>query len=263
MKIPYVIDNQTHRLVDVLSELLAGHAGKSLDVATAYFTVGAFGMLKDGLGTLGNVRMLLGAEPRSAEQIGLRPDARALAARIRGDIEREPFSEATLRLIEDLIRFLRKDKVAVRLYEEGFLHAKCYLFCNYSPALGWDRFQPVAGIVGSSNFTAPGLTTNKEFNLTHKARLERDEVLDDLQTPPTSMHAPLSREERYDFEERRRLKSSVGARAIAELDEWFERQWAASRESCTMLFSTTSRCWEKSGSGCGTSSPRRMPSSRR
>ena len=63
MKIPYVIDNQTHRLVDVLGRLLAGHAGKSLDVATAYFTAGAFGMLKDGLGTLGNFRMLLGAEP--------------------------------------------------------------------------------------------------------------------------------------------------------------------------------------------------------
>ena len=230
MKIPYVIDNQTHRLADVLSELLAGHAGKSLDVATAYFTAGAFGMLGDGLGTLGNFRMLLGAEPRSAEQIGLRPDARALAARIRGDLEREPFSEATLRLIEDLVRFLRKDKVAVRLYEEGFLHAKCYLFYNDSPALGWDRFQPIAGIVGSSNFTAPGLTTNKELNLTHKARLERDEVLDDLQTPPTSMDAPLSREQRYDFEERQRLKSTVGARAIAELDEWFERQWAASRD---------------------------------
>jgi len=85
-------------LADVLRELLAGHEGKSLDVATAYFTAGAFGMLKDGLGTLGNFRMLLGAEPRSAEQIGLRPDARALAARIRGDLEREPFSEATLRL---------------------------------------------------------------------------------------------------------------------------------------------------------------------
>jgi len=28
MKIPYVIDNQTHRLADVLNELLAGHAGK-------------------------------------------------------------------------------------------------------------------------------------------------------------------------------------------------------------------------------------------
>ena len=80
MKIPYVIDNQTYRLVDVLRELLAGHAGKSLDVATAYFTVAAFDMLKDGLGTLGNFRLLLGAEPHTGEQIGLRPDARVLAA---------------------------------------------------------------------------------------------------------------------------------------------------------------------------------------
>jgi len=96
MKIPYVIDNQRYRLADVLRELLAGHAGKSLDVATAYFTVGAFGMLREGLGTLGNFRMLLGADPRSAEQIGLRPEACALAARICGDIEREPFSEVTL-----------------------------------------------------------------------------------------------------------------------------------------------------------------------
>ena len=102
MKIPYVIDNQTHRLADVLRELLAGHSRKSLDIATAYFTVAAFGMLRDGLAALGNFRLLLGAEPHSGEQIGLRPDARAFAARLRGDLEREPFSEATLRLIEDL-----------------------------------------------------------------------------------------------------------------------------------------------------------------
>jgi hypothetical protein len=52
-----------------------------------------------------------------------------------------------LRVVEDFIRFLRRDRVGVRLYEEGFLHAKCYLFYNDSPAYGWDRFQPVAGIV--------------------------------------------------------------------------------------------------------------------
>ena len=45
MKVPYVIDNQSHRLADVLRELLAGHSRKSLDMATAYFTVAAFGML--------------------------------------------------------------------------------------------------------------------------------------------------------------------------------------------------------------------------
>lgn len=39
MHIVYVIDNETHRLADVLNEVLAGHAGCSRDVATAYFTV--------------------------------------------------------------------------------------------------------------------------------------------------------------------------------------------------------------------------------
>jgi len=37
MNIPYVIDNQTHRLADVLNDLLADHADRSVDVATAYF----------------------------------------------------------------------------------------------------------------------------------------------------------------------------------------------------------------------------------
>ena len=40
----------------------------------------------------------------------------------------EPFTPETLRLVENLIAFLRADKVQVRLYDNGFLHAKCYLF---------------------------------------------------------------------------------------------------------------------------------------
>jgi len=230
LSIPYVIDNQTARLVDVLRALLGGHAGRSLDIASAYFTVSAFGMLADGLEQLGNFRLLLGAQPAGAEQIGLRPERGALRALLRGDLEREPFSEATLRLVERCIRFLRRERVAVRLYDAGFLHAKCYLFYNDAPARGWERFQPIAGIVGSSNFTAPGLTSNRELNLTHKARLSDDEVRDDLETAPVSTAAPLPRAQRADFEERRRLKSTIGARAIAELDAWFERQWQDGRD---------------------------------
>ena len=37
MRIPYVIDNQTHRLADVLNSLLSDDEGKRLDIATAYF----------------------------------------------------------------------------------------------------------------------------------------------------------------------------------------------------------------------------------
>lgn len=62
MKLPYVIDNQTYTLVDILKGLLTEHKGRSLDVATAYFTVGGFGLVKEGLMDLGNFRLLLGAE---------------------------------------------------------------------------------------------------------------------------------------------------------------------------------------------------------
>jgi len=75
MKLPYVIDNQTHVLTDILKGLLTEHKGRSLDVATAYFTVGGFGLIQEGLAALGNFRLLLGAEPTSGEQLGLRPDA--------------------------------------------------------------------------------------------------------------------------------------------------------------------------------------------
>lgn len=34
MKLPYVIDNQTHVLAEILKALLTEHKGRSLDVAT-------------------------------------------------------------------------------------------------------------------------------------------------------------------------------------------------------------------------------------
>jgi len=58
MKLPYVIDNQTHLLADILCGLLAEHKGRSLDAATVYFTVGGFGLVKEGLLSLGNFRSL-------------------------------------------------------------------------------------------------------------------------------------------------------------------------------------------------------------
>lgn len=72
MRIPYVIDNQSFRLADILSGLLHDHRAQSLDIATAYFTVGGFGLVRDGLSGLGNLRLLLGQEPATGEQVGLR-----------------------------------------------------------------------------------------------------------------------------------------------------------------------------------------------
>jgi hypothetical protein len=128
MTIPFVIDNQQHRMADALNELLAQTIGKPLDIASAYFAISGYRLVKDGLHQVGAFRLILGAEPHAGSDLGLRPNAEALKKRLQGDLEAEAFTEATLKLIEELIAFLRADKVEVRLYDHGFLHAKAYLF---------------------------------------------------------------------------------------------------------------------------------------
>ena len=225
-RIPYVIDNQTHRLADVLNAILEEHGGRSLDVATAYFNTQGFRLLQDGLLGLTSFRLLLGDEPTTGTDVGLRPRA---AAALRGELNATPYCEETLRTVEELITFLRRPGVAVRAYQQGFLHAKAYLFYGDRPTVGWDRFQPVAAIVGSSNFTGPGLTTNRELNLAHKAVLSDEDLSDDL---PAFLwpDRPRPQPSFADHDQQRYWKSSVGARAIADLDAWFERQWSESRD---------------------------------
>ena len=253
MRTPFVIDNRNHRLADVLNQVLSGHKDRSLDIATAYFNVGGFDLIKDGLNDLGSFRLLLGAEPTAGVDIGLKPSPTAIKGLLRKDLEDLPFDEKTYLLIEDLIGYLAKMSVAVRVHEEGFLHAKCYLFYADQPNsdMLFDRFHPLLGIVGSSNFTRPGLTTNLELNLVHKVLFESDELTDHgaadavaWLTMPSLLHLLPSPEEedvrsleirqsldeRITSEERLVLKSEVGARAIMDLERWFEERWIDSRD---------------------------------
>src|SRR5437588_2677603 len=128
MPIPFVIDNQQHRMADALNELLAKSVGKPLDIASAYFAISGYRLVREGLHQVGAFRLILGSEPHTGTDVGLRPNAEAMKKRLQGDLEAEPFTEATLRLIEELIAFLRTEKVEIRLYDHGFLHAKAYLF---------------------------------------------------------------------------------------------------------------------------------------
>ncbi len=226
MDIPFVIDNQRHTMSEVLNTLLAQHAGHSLDIATAYFNVGGWQLLHEHLGAMGSFRLLLGDEPEVGSDLGLREvGAKPVKGLIR-DLANASYSEQTLRLVEDLTAFLRQEQVQVRLYTQGFLHAKTYLF--YSGG-GFDRFQPVAAIVGSSNFTRAGLLSNKELNLVHRATLAADEV------GPERVKGILEKPERVQLghiaDADRTLAANVpGVLAISTLTEWYEQQWEVARD---------------------------------
>jgi superfamily II DNA or RNA helicase len=231
LRIPYVIDNEAHRLADVLNDVLGHHRGAALDVATAYFTVSGFGLLRERLEGTGSFRLLLGAEPAMGEQVGMRPEAGVVPRLLRRDLDALPFTEAALRLVEDLIAFLRREDVAVRVPDRGFLHAKCWLVYagGSSRPLAFERLRPIVAVVGSSNFTAPGLTSNRELNLAHKVLLDEDEA-DDRQAADAVAWLSEHQGEALDAAGRRRAKSEVGARAIIELEAWFQRHWDESRD---------------------------------
>lgn len=240
MTLPFVIDNETVSAARVLRHLLSGSDGCPLDIATAYFSISGYDLLKEGLRHLGAFRLLLGAEPKAGEDVGLRPKQAAVLARLRGELEVSPFSEKTLRLVEDLIGFLRMEKVQVRLFEQGFLHAKAYIF--HTDTIGHhnrdDRLHPYAAIVGSSNFTGPGLTTNRELNLVHRVFQSHDEAIDVNAARATEyVHEGQLPEQDTIFdptgadispEARMAIKSEVGGRAIMDLEKWFVRQWEQS-----------------------------------
>jgi superfamily II DNA or RNA helicase len=230
--IPFVIDNQQHRMADALNELLGQSAGKPLDIATAYFAISGYRLVREALHQLGAFRLILGAEPHTGTDIGLRPNAEALKKQLQGDLEAEPFNEATLKLVEELIAFIRADKVEVRLYDKGFLHAKAYLFHQdrVGPHNRADRLRPFAAIVGSSNFTGPGLTSNKELNLVHRVIQSTENAFDAEAAQRVSYLEGDAKTNGAGVSEgaRRFIKSEVGARAITDLVAWYERQWAES-----------------------------------
>jgi superfamily II DNA or RNA helicase len=238
MRIPYVIDNINNQLASILNYLLQRQKRQDVDIATAYFSIRGYQLLRHSLPDVNCFRLLLGDDPHSAENIGLRPDASAF---LRRELNAEPLREDTQLLVEEIVRFLRREDVQVRLYyghdlsESGkrrFLHAKCYLF--YGSLDGqqtiFDRFTPLVGIVGSSNFTAPGLTTNRELNLVHKTLLDAEDIDDTEARNEVSYHAESRLNTSITPENQRLIKSEVGARAILDLTRWYNEQWEQSAD---------------------------------
>ena len=128
---------------------------RRLDVATGYFTPGVWSALDQALAGVGRFRLLLGKDFQLAGAgRGLEEEAiqelvrRALA----GALEPGWPSAGEAHVTQAWLSFLDRpdQEVDVRVWTEGFLHAKAYLL------------EQSAG-VGSANFTTAGLTSNREL----------------------------------------------------------------------------------------------------
>ena len=144
--LPDFVDNEREKLAEVL-DLLLRHEPRA-DIASGYFNLSGFALVRDALSKAPRIRLLLSKEQGAG-------GGELYPAGFRRDLARMPFRAETRALAEALIAFLKRPEVEVRLYTKGFFHGKAYIFEHVA-------------IVGSSNFTHAGLTDNTELNAVHK-----------------------------------------------------------------------------------------------
>jgi superfamily II DNA or RNA helicase len=130
------------------------HGANHLDVVTGYIAPSAWAVLGDAVDKINHTRILLGKDyqlaPATTEQ--QTDDIRSLvseALRSEGIPTKLP-TGADARAIELALTFLRRNDVEVKVWTDGFLHAKAYIL-------------PGTVGVGSANFTAGGLVSNREL----------------------------------------------------------------------------------------------------
>ena len=143
-----IIDNsEGNKLVSFLNSTLKENANTNLDIATAFFNIEAFAMIKDNLNGFTRFRLLLGKTPEIQNEKTL---GDVLLEEIRKEVEGFDLTREADSTVRLFIKFLGRENVEVRLFEK-FLHGKAYIFD--------DRI-----VIGSSNFTAAGLTRYGELN---------------------------------------------------------------------------------------------------
>jgi superfamily II DNA or RNA helicase len=150
-----IIDNRDgNTLLHGLQQMSAG--GQVLRVATAFFSLDALMMLADTIGDYDQIRILFGddANPeqrrRLLEMLRQRSDADLLT-------QRDTLPNLTpLKKIEAL--FLA-GKVEARCYTAKKFHAKAYLIDRPN------NYPKQMAVIGSGNFTRPGLVQNIELNV--------------------------------------------------------------------------------------------------
>lgn len=132
---------------------------KSMDVATGYFEIGALLALDGQWQKMEHIRILMGDEVSLCTRQAFEKALSGLAQKLDDSIEVEKEKNDFLGGVPAIVEALRAGKIQCRVYKERKFHAKAYITHAKLDVIG-----PVA-LVGSSNFTYPGLTDNVELNV--------------------------------------------------------------------------------------------------
>ncbi len=132
----------------------------SMDVATGYFEIGALLDLDGDWQKLEKIRILMGDEmAQRTKKALLDAVTRRATERMDESIESEKDDDPFLEGVPAIVDAIVKGQIDCRVYNRDKFHAKAYITHGRFDVVGSQA------LVGSSNFTRPGLTQNVELNL--------------------------------------------------------------------------------------------------
>ena len=185
METPVLIDNReaNSSFNNVLNRIILP-GFEEMSIAVGYFYISGIRMILSGLGER---KLLENPDPKNLIRIIMSPqtDMATKEALSKGHADPDYLANKALTMFEQdlsdgsnneeadtLIALLKNGVIQVRLYVEDFFHAKAYM-----AKVRQGETTNYYSIVGSSNFSEAGLTSNRELNLPRMGKLEYDALL--------------------------------------------------------------------------------------
>lgn len=156
----FVVDNSDSgwtglRYLDEWAELAT-----SFDIATGFFEVGPLIDLDGKWQSLNKIRILMGSDVTASTKKLLLEAAKARAEHALDEgLESEKDSNPFLKGVPAIVEAMKKGQIECRVFDKAKFHAKAYITHPRLEVVG------AKALVGSSNFTRPGLTQNVELNI--------------------------------------------------------------------------------------------------
>ncbi|MFH1419298.1 MAG: phospholipase D-like domain-containing protein, partial [Planctomycetota bacterium] len=133
---------------------------KRIDIATGYFDIGSLLALKDEWQKVDGIRILMGDEvSRRRTKRAFEEGLQVVTGRLDDSLEFEKEKNDFLVGVPAIVEGIRSGKILCRVYRKDKFHAKAYITHARMEVIG------SSALVGSSNFTYPGLTENIELNV--------------------------------------------------------------------------------------------------
>ena len=132
----------------------------SFDIATGYFEIGSLLELDGKWQNLDKIRILMGAEvSERSKKLLLAAVSKRATDRLDESIESNKSENPFMHGVPAIVEALRSGQIECRVYDRAKFHAKAYITHAKLDVIGSQA------LVGSSNFTKPGLTDNIELNV--------------------------------------------------------------------------------------------------